>query len=180
VTAWRPADFRRAVVLVPQKPTLFEGTIRSNLTYATPDAPDFQLWQVLEAVDLADTVRGRPGGLDAPLGPGGAGLSGGQRQRLALARAVLTNPKVLLLDDCTSALDPETEAKVRTNLAALLPEATRVVVSHRPSAVQHADKIVVLDAGRVAERGTHAGLLALGGRYADLARLSDLPSNSSD
>jgi ABC-type multidrug transport system fused ATPase/permease subunit len=116
-------------------------------------------------------VRGRPGGLDAPLGPGGSGLSGGQRQRLALARAVLVDPAVLLLDDCTSALDAETGAKVRANLAALLPRATRVVVSHKPAAVRSADEILVLGAGRVAERGTHAGLLALGGRYAELVRL---------
>lgn len=171
VTAWRPEDLRKAVVLVPQRPILFEGTIRSNLTYAAPGTPDFRLWQVLEAVDLADAVRTRAGGLDAKLGPGGSGLSGGQRQRLALARAVLANPAVLLLDDCTSALDPETEAKVRANLAALLPGVTRVVVSHKPAAVRFADKIVVLDAGRVVERGTHDGLLALGGRYAELVRL---------
>jgi ABC-type multidrug transport system fused ATPase/permease subunit len=162
VTACRPADLRQAVVLVPQRPVLFEGTIRSNLTYAAPDAPEFRLWQVLEAVELTDVVRGRPGGLDAPLGPGGSGLSGGQRQRLALARAVLADPAVLLLDDCTSALDPETAAKVGANLAALLPGVTRVVVSHKPDAVRDADTIIVLDAGRVVERGTHAGVAGAG------------------
>lgn len=177
VTAWRLDDLRRAVVLVPQRPILFEGTIRSNLTYAAPDTPDFRLWQVLEAVDLADAIGTRAGGLDAKLGPGGSGLSGGQRQRLALARAVLANPAVLLLDDCTSALDPETEAKVRANLMDLLPGATRVVVSHKPAAVRFADKIVVLDAGRVVERGTHDDLLVLGGRYAELVRLCGRPAD---
>ena len=170
VTAWRPADLRRAVVLVPQRPVLFAGTVRSNLAYAAPDAPEARLREALEAVDLAGVVRGRAGGLDAPLGPVGAGLSGGQRQRLALARAVLADPAVLLLDDCTSALDPETEAKVRANLVTLLPGASRVVVSHDPAAVRSADEILVLDGGRVAERGTHSQLIAAGGRYAGLAR----------
>ncbi|MDB5309931.1 MAG: putative multidrug export ATP-binding/permease protein, partial [Gemmataceae bacterium] len=171
VTEYLPADLRRAVVLVPQRPVLFEGTIRSNLAYAAPKAPESRLWAALEAVALGDVVRSRAGGLDAPLGPGGAGLSGGQRQRLALARAVLSGPAILLLDDCTSALDAETEVKVRANLDALLPDVTRVVVSHKPDAVGGADEILVLDGGRVVERGTNAELLARGGRYAELARL---------
>jgi ABC-type multidrug transport system fused ATPase/permease subunit len=175
VAACRPEDLRRAVVLVPQRPALFAGTVRSNLAYAAPDGSDFRLWRALEAVELAGVVRDRPGGLDAPLGPGGAGLSGGQRQRLALARAVLADPAVLLLDDCTSALDPVTAAKVRANLAAHLPGVTRVVVSHDPDAVRSADEILVLDGGRVAERGTRDGLLARGGRYAVLARLCRPP-----
>jgi ABC-type multidrug transport system fused ATPase/permease subunit len=166
VAGWRPEEFRRAVALVPQRPVLFEGTIRSNLTYAAPDVSEFRLWQVLDAVELGATVRSRPGGLDALLGPGGRGLSGGQRQRLALARAVLAGPTVLLLDDCTSALDADTEAKVWANLAAVVPGVTRVIVSHKPDAVRAADEIVVLDGGRVVERGTHAELLAAGNWYA--------------
>jgi ABC-type multidrug transport system fused ATPase/permease subunit len=171
VRSWPAADLRRAVALVPQRPILFEGTIYSNLTYAAPDASPEKLWRVLEAVDLADVVHGLPQGLDSPLGPHGSGLSGGQRQRLALARALLTDPTVLLLDDCTSALDAETEARVRANLAAFLAGRTRVIVSHKPGAVRDADEIVVLDGGRVVERGTHKGLVALGGRYARLVRL---------
>jgi ATP-binding cassette subfamily B protein len=144
-------DFRRSVVLVAQRPLLFEGTIRSNLTYAFPNAPESRLWQVLDAVDLSATVLSRPEGLNAPLGPGGSGLSGGQKQRLALARAVLGEPKVLLLDDCTSALDPETEALVWANLSLLLPLVTRVIVSQTPAPLQSADEILILEGGRMTE-----------------------------
>jgi len=167
---WRPEEFRRGVVLVPQRPTLFEGTIRSNLTYAAPGASDFRLWQLLEAVDLGNVVRARPGGLDAVLGPGGVGLSGGQRQRLALARALLVAPAVLLLDDCTSALDTETEARVRANVAALLPGTTRVIVSHKPAAVRGCDEILVLVSGGVVARGSYDELLARDESFAALVR----------
>ena len=172
VCRWPRGDLRRAVALVPQRPILFEGTIRSNLLYAAPDVSVSRLWEVLDAVELGEMVRRRPEGLDAPLGPGGRGLSGGQRQRLALARAVLTHPSILLLDDCTSALDAVTEAKVWLNLASLLPGVTRVVVSHKTNTVRDADEIVVMQAGRVTERGTHEELVGRDGDYAELARLT--------
>jgi ABC-type multidrug transport system fused ATPase/permease subunit len=142
---WPREVLRKSVALVPQRPLLFEGTIRSNLSYAAPDAPEHRLWEVLEAVCLGELVRSRPDGLDAPLGPGGAGLSGGQRQRLALARAVLTEPRLLLLDDCTSALDAETEATIWRHLNQLLPGATRVIVSHKPAVLALADHVLVLN-----------------------------------
>lgn len=143
------ADTPCRVALAPQRPILFEGTIRSNLVYAAPEASEAQLWQALDVVLLGDHVRSRPDGLDSPLGPGGAGLSGGQRQRLSLARALVAEPDVLLLDDCTSALDPETEARVWKNLETCLPNATRIVASSRMSLLQSLDRIVTLEGGRI-------------------------------
>ena len=162
------ADLRRSVSLVPQQALLFEGTIRSNLLYAAPDATAAHIRGVLEAADFAATVDALPEGLDTPVGERGQTLSGGQRQRLALARALLADPAILLLDDCTSALDSETEARVRAALADLRPGRTSLIVSHKVASVRHADLIVVLDAGRIVDRGTHAGLLGRAGHYAEV------------
>ncbi|APW59252.1 ABC transporter ATP-binding protein [Paludisphaera borealis] len=161
------ADLRRAVALVPQQALLFEGTIRSNLLYAKPDATLDEIRQALEIADLAAMVDGLPKGLDTPVGERGYSLSGGQRQRLALARAILVDPAVLLMDDCTSALDAETEARIQNALDRRLPGRTCVVVSHKVSSVRRCDQIVVLDHGRIVERGSHDQLVALGRRYAD-------------
>jgi ABC-type multidrug transport system fused ATPase/permease subunit len=160
------ADLRRAVALVPQQAMLFEGTIRSNLLYANPNATPAQLRQALEIADLAATVDALPQGLETPVGERGVSLSGGQRQRLALARAIIADPAVLLLDDCTSALDAETEARIQQALDEHLPGRTCVIVSHKISSVRHCDRIVVLDAGRVVEQGTHDDLIARHGHYA--------------
>jgi ABC-type multidrug transport system fused ATPase/permease subunit len=167
VRDYRLADLRRSVALVSQRALLFDGTIRSNLLYAAPNADDRAIARALEAADFASTVASLPFGLDTPVGERGATLSGGQRQRLALARALLADPAVLLLDDCTSALDAETEARVQAALADWSPRRTCVVVSHKLSSVRDADRIVVLDCGRVVEQGSHADLLDLGGRYAE-------------
>lgn len=166
----RLADLRRVVALVPQQALLFEGTIRSNLTYACPEATEAQMAAALEAADLARTIEALPQGLETPVGERGLSLSGGQRQRLALARALIADPAVLLLDDCTSALDAETEARIRLRLEDLMPGRTCLIVSHKVASVQEADRIVVLDQGRIVEQGTHRELLEKGGRYATLYR----------
>jgi len=170
VRALKLADLRRAVALVPQQALLFEGTIRSNLLYANPDATPEEVRRALEVSDLAAMVDGLPKGLDTPVGERGYSLSGGQRQRLALARAVVANPAVILMDDCTSALDAETEARIQDALERRLPGRTCVIVSHKVSSVRRCDQIVVLDHGRIAERGSHDQLVALGRRYAETFR----------
>ena len=162
----RLADLRRTVALVPQQATLFEGTIRSNLLYANPEATPAQIRQALDIADFAETVDALPQGLETPVGERGVSLSGGQRQRLALARAIVARPSVLLLDDCTSALDAETEARIQEALDHHLPGRTCLIVSHKVSSVRRCDRIVVLHAGRIVEQGTHHQLLALQGAYA--------------
>jgi ABC-type multidrug transport system fused ATPase/permease subunit len=147
-----------------------EGNARTSLE-ARPGALPALVRRAPVASDLAATVDALPHGLDTPVGARGFTLSGGQRQRLALARALVADPAVLLLDDCTSALDAETESRVRRALAELQPDRTTVIVSHKVASVRAADLIVVLDSGRLIESGPHASLLALGGRYAALDRL---------
>ncbi len=164
----RLADLRRAVALVPQQAMLFDGTIRSNLLYAQPHATLAQTRQALEIADLAAMVNGLPDGLDTPVSEGGLSLSGGQRQRLALARAILSDPAVLLLDDCTSALDAATEARIQQALDRHLPGRSCVIVSHKVSSVQQCDWIVVLEDGQIVEQGTPGNLLALHGYYASM------------
>ncbi|HEY1086301.1 MAG TPA: ABC transporter ATP-binding protein [Archangium sp.] len=153
---------------VPQEPVLLSGTVRENLLLGRAAATDAQLWTALERAHAADFVKGFMKGLEEDVGERGARLSGGQRQRLAIARAFLKEPSLLLLDEPTSALDVETEREVQAGLSELMHGRTTLVIAHRLSTVRHADLIVVLDQGRVVEQGTHDALVAKGGVYAKL------------
>jgi len=157
---------RAQLAWVPQEPVLLSGSVRDNLVVAKDGATEAELWQALERAHAADFVRAWPGGLNEEVGERGARLSGGQRQRLAIARAFLKAPSLLLLDEPTSALDAATEAEVQAGLAELRAGRTTLVVAHRLATVKQADLIVVLDDGVVAESGTHAELVAKGGLYA--------------
>lgn len=165
------ADLRTAVALVSQETYLFEGTIRDNLRYGDPAASDDALRDALAQVDAADLLERLPGGLDAPVGERGGRLSGGERQRVAIARTLLRKAPILLLDEITSHLDYETEESIRQAVDRIARDRTLVVVTHRLATICDATRIVVLDAGAVAETGTHRELLALNGIYAKLWRL---------
>ena len=153
---------------VAQDVFLFEGTVRENLAYGRPDASFDDIVDAARAAEAHDFIQRLPQGYDTPVGERGVKLSGGQRQRLSIARALLKNPPVLLLDEATSAVDNETEAAIQRSLKRIAHQRTVIVIAHRLSTIVHADQIVVLDQGRIAERGTHAGLIARGGIYAAL------------
>ncbi len=151
---------REKIGVVPQKAVLFKGTIRENLRFGAPDATDEELYAALNAAQAREIVDGRPEGLDAPVAQGGRNLSGGQRQRLTIARALVKRPEILILDDSASALDYATDLALRQALRALPDKPTVFIVSQRTSSIRHADKIVVLDEGRVCGLGTHEELLS--------------------
>lgn len=164
------ASLRRTVGVVTQEAHLFHDTIRANLLYARPDAEDTEIEQALRDAQVWNLVTSLPEGLDTVVGDRGHRLSGGEKQRVALARLLLKNPGVVILDEATAHLDSESEAAVQRALDAALSERTAVVIAHRLSTIRAADRIVVLDEGRVVQAGTHSDLLAQGGLYADLYR----------
>lgn len=168
------ASVREHVAWVPQEPVLFSGTVRENLELAHPGAEESALWEALRLSHAEAFVRALPAGLDTEVGERGAQLSGGQRQRLAIARAFLKKPSVLILDEPTSALDAESERAVQAGLEALMKGRTTLVIAHRLSTVRDADVIHVLEAGRVIESGTHDALVAKQGRYAALLQQGEL------
>jgi ATP-binding cassette subfamily B protein len=154
-----PALLAETVGLVPQKPYLFSGTVASNLRYGNPDATDEELWHALEVAQAKEFVAALDGGLDAPVAQGGSNVSGGQRQRLAIARVLVRRPEIYLFDDSFSALDYATDAALRRALSLETAQATVVIVAQRVSTIRDADRIIVLDEGRVVGTGTHAELM---------------------
>ena len=152
-------ELRGRIGVVPQKAVLFKGTIRSNLQWGKPDATEEEMWKALELAQASEVVDGKPGKLDATVAQNGKNFSGGQRQRLTIARALVRNPEILILDDSASALDYATDAKLRAALRTLEDKTTTFIVSQRASTIRHADKIIVLDDGEISGMGTHDELL---------------------
>ncbi|CAM5578776.1 ABC transporter ATP-binding protein [Streptomyces narbonensis] len=163
-----PALVARTVSLVPQKPYLFSGTVATNLRYGKPDASDEELWHALEVAQAADFVRKLENGLNAPIAQGGTNVSGGQRQRLAIARTLVQKPEIYLFDDSFSALDYETDALLREALRRETADSTVVIVAQRVSTIRDADRIVVLDEGRVVGTGRHGELMAENKTYREI------------
>jgi ATP-binding cassette, subfamily B, bacterial len=174
INAWSVGldDLRSRIALVPQDPVIFSGTIAENLRYARPDATDAELRHAAEQASALGFIDALDKGLETTVGERGVTLSGGERQRLAIARAILKDSPILLLDEATSALDAENEAAVQTALDRLMKDRTTIVVAHRLATVLKADRILVMDGGKIVEEGTHASLaLKKDGLYARLAHL---------
>ncbi len=160
------ASLRAAIGVVPQDTVLFNDTIRYNIAYGRPGAGEAEIERAARLAQIHDFVMSLPDKYDTRVGERGLKLSGGEKQRVAIARSILKDPRILILDEATSALDTGTEQDIQAALRAVSRHRTTLVIAHRLSTVVDADEIVVLDEGRVAERGTHAALLARGGLYA--------------
>ena len=171
LTSADPAEIRRRFALVPQEGVLFAANARDNLRYGNWDASDEAIWDAARAAHAEDFLRELPEGLDTFLGEDGSRLSGGQRQRMAIARALLRDAPILLLDEATSALDAESERLVQDALDRLMASRTTLVIAHRLATVRQADRIIVMDRGRIVEQGTHDALVRNGALYARLAAL---------
>jgi len=167
------AGLRDEVAVVLQKNVLFAGTVKENLRWGDPGATDAQLIRACELAQADEFVRQFPDGYDTRIEQGGTNVSGGQKQRLCIARALLKRPKILILDDSTSAVDTRTDALIRRALAREIPGTTKIIIAQRLSSVEHADQIIVLDEGRILERGTHDELMALGGEYQQIHALQN-------
>ena len=165
------ASLRRHVALVPQEGYIFGGTLRDNLAFARPGISDEEIWAVCRTVGIADWVRNLPERLDTEVRERGSRLSSGERQLVALTRALIADPALIVLDEATSNLDPETEARVETALSVLLEERTAMVIAHRLQTARRADRVVLVDSGRIIEEGTHDDLVARGGAYARLSEV---------
>jgi subfamily B ATP-binding cassette protein MsbA len=169
---YRLADLRRQIALVGQQVMLFDGSVADNIAYGEMSGASAEgLRSAVAGANAAEFVDELPGGMQAQIGSKGGRLSGGQRQRLAIARAMLKDAPILILDEATAALDNESERLVQDALERLMPDRTTLVIAHRLSTIEHADQVLVLDHGRLVEQGTPAGLLAAGGLYAHLYRM---------
>ena len=171
-------SLRNQIALVTQEPFLFDDTIRANIAYARPQATDDQVEQAARAAAAHDFIGLLPKGYETGVGEAGARLSGGQRQRIAIARAFLKDAPILLLDEATSALDTESEAQVQAALKRLMAGRATILIAHRLSTVRGADRIYVIDQGRIVETGDHESLMKKRGLYARLARSQDLGADA--
>ncbi|MCP4708768.1 MAG: ABC transporter ATP-binding protein, partial [Planctomycetes bacterium] len=160
------SDLRRNIGYVPQEPTLFSDTIRNNITFGREDIAEPIVEWAVEVSQLKDEVATFSDGLNTAIGTRGVAISGGQKQRLALARALVGKPRILILDDCTSALDSRTETALWERLHKVLPDMTAILITHRPDTLEKVDKVYVLNEGSIVESGSHYELMDKGGQYA--------------
>jgi ATP-binding cassette subfamily B multidrug efflux pump len=174
------AQLRAQVALVPQDPFLFGEPLKSNLTYDDPNRALDAIWAAVTSADLRATIEDFPEQLETIVGERGVTLSGGQKQRATLARGLIRDATVLVLDDCFSSVDTETEDHILSELSRLRRNQTTLLVSHRVSTARHSDRIVIMDAGRIVEEGTHEELIARGGIYAELERIQREGADESD
>ena len=161
-------QYRQQLGLVPQEPFLFSGTVMDNIRYGRPEATDEDVCQVAEQISRGEWLADLPAGLETDVGERGASLSMGQRQLVALARVLLKDPSIFILDEATASVDPFTETQIQEGLDTIMRDRTAIVIAHRLSTVKHVDRIIVMENGRGIEEGTHDGLVAAGGHYADL------------